>query len=261
MRTAGTWVVSKLTPWERLQLVRDPSRPDASEICDRLLDDTFELRGDRSSGDDAAVVVRLGSLVGMRVVAIGQNRGRISPAGFRKAIRAFGIAGRLGLPVLTIIDTRGADPLPQSEGGGIAAAIAATFEAMLACPTPTLALLTGEGGSGGALAMAVADRVLALANAVFSVIAPEGAAAILYRDAGRAPELAERLRITASDLEGFTLVDRLIEEAPGVWEGGMRDIVAAEMAGLGGIDGGKRLEARSERWRSAGNGYLGQWAR
>src|SRR5205823_1735132 len=154
-------------------------------------------------------VVRIGALTtsnrsgdarGRHIVAIGQNRDRIKPSGFRKAVRALELAGRLGLPVLTIIDTRGGDPLPDSEAHGVASAIAKTFAAMLACPSPTVALVSGEGGSGGALAMAVADRVVALENAVFSVIAPEGAAAILYRDSSRAPELADRLGITAPDL-------------------------------------------------------------
>jgi acetyl-CoA carboxylase alpha subunit len=114
--------------------------------------------------------------------------------------------------VLIVIDTRGADPLPSSEGAGIAVAIAHTYEALLGCPSPTVAVLLGEGGSGGALAMAVADRVIALENSVFSVIAPEGAAAILYRDASRAPELAGRLRICASDLVELGLVDVVIPE-------------------------------------------------
>ncbi len=249
------------TPWERLELVRDPSRPRATEILAALLDDTFELHGDRMAGDDEAVVARLGSLDGRRIVAIGQNHTRIAPSGFRKAIRAISLAGEKGLPVLTLIDTRGADPLPASEGAGIAAAIGATFEAMLACPSPTLALLTGEGGSGGALAMAAADRVLALSNAVFSVIAPEGAAAILYRDAARAPELAQRLRITAADLEAFGLVDRLIGEAGGVWEGPMRETVAGELEALALMAPRSRLEQRARRWRGAGNEHLGEGRR
>jgi acetyl-CoA carboxylase carboxyl transferase alpha subunit len=244
------------TPWERLQLVRDPSRPAAPAIFDALLDDAFELHGDRSGGDDLAVVVRLGSLGGRRIVAIGQNRERIRPAGFRKAVRALRLAGRLGLPVLTLIDTRGADPTPASEAGGVATAIAETFEAMLSCPSPTLALLSGEGGSGGALAMAVADRVLALSNAVFSVIAPEGAAAILYRDAARAPELAARLKITAPDLEAFALVDRLISEEPGVWTSSMQDLIAGELDTLAAAEPTDRLARRAERWREAGSNIL-----
>jgi acetyl-CoA carboxylase carboxyl transferase subunit beta len=240
---------------------RDPSRPNAVAIFDEILDDAFELHGDRTSGDDRAVVVRLGSLRGRRIIAVGQNRDRILPSGFRKAIRAFRLAGRLGLPVLTIIDTRGADPLPASEGGGIASAIASTFEAMLACRSPTVAVLTGEGGSGGALAMAVADRVLALENAVFSVIAPEGAAAILHRDAARAPELAEQLKITAADLHAFGLVNGLVDEGAGVWGGEMAGLVADEIDALAAVPAPERLRIRSDRWRSVGAEHLGQTGR
>ena len=181
-------------------------RPKARAILDVLLPSSFELRGDRSGEpDDTAVVVRIGSFAESQtpVVAIGTDAsgdGRIRPAGFRKAIRAIELAGRFHLPVLTIVDTRGADPLPSSEGGGVASAIAHTFLAMLECHTATLAAVTGEGGSGGALALAAADRVVAWENAVFSVIAPEGAAAILYRDAEKAPGLADQLGITVPDL-------------------------------------------------------------
>jgi len=252
--------MTERTPWERLELVRDPARPKAPAILDALLDDAFELHGDRMGGDDPAVVVRLGALKasGRRIVAIGQNAARIVPSGFRKAVRALRLAGRLDLPVLTVIDTRGADPLPSSEAGGIAVAIGSTFEAMLSCPSPTLALISGEGGSGGALAMAVADRVLALENAVFSVIAPEGAAAILYRDASRAPELAERLKITAADLEGFALVDRLIPETTGVWvDSLMREAVSSEIEDLIATKPARRLKRRSKRWRKLGAEHLG----
>jgi len=247
--------------WEHLQLVRDPSRKRAGGLLDEILDDTFELHGDRQGEDDEQVVVRLGSLRGRRIVAVGQNGGRITPSGYRKAIRAFGMAGRLRLPVVTLIDTRGADPLPASEAGGIAAAIARTFEAMLSCPSPTVSVVTGEGGSGGALAMGVADRVLALENAVFSVIAPEGAAAILYRDAARAPELAERLRITASDLAAFSLVDGLISEASGVWEKALAETIATELESLVQMKASSRLKRRSERWRGVGAEHLGHVAR
>jgi acetyl-CoA carboxylase carboxyl transferase alpha subunit len=250
--------VSELSAWERLQLARAPSRPNAALIFDEILEDAFELHGDRASDDDRAVVVRLGSLRGRRIVAVGLNRDRIKPSGFRKAIRALGLAGRLGLPVLTIIDTRGADPLPASEAGGVASAIAATFHAMLACTSPTVAVLTGEGGSGGALAMAAADRVLALENAVFSVIAPEGAAAILYRDAERAPELAERLKITAGDLHAFGLVDGLLNEDNRVWSVGIAEAIAGEFDRLVQVEPEERLLSRSKRWRSTGAEHLGQ---
>ncbi len=250
----------ELSPFERLQLVRDGSRPRARAIFEALLDDAFELHGDRQGQEDGAVVVRLGALrtSKRRIVAVGQNHERICPSGFRKAVRAFELAGRLRLPVLTVIDTRGADPRPESEAMGVASAIARTFAALLECPSPTVALLTGEGGSGGALAMAVCDRILAAENSVFSVIAPEAAAAILHRDASQAPDLAERLRITASDLEALGLVDRLIAEPDGVLP--LSDAGSAVEVGfeeLLGIRPSSRLRQRAKRWRELSNEHLG----
>ena len=254
----------QLTAWQRLQLVRDPARPSGPQILDALLRDAVDLRGDRTGGDDDHVVVRVGHLAASsrNVVGIAQdaNRdGRIRPAGFRKAVRAIELAGRLGLPVLTVIHTRGADPLPGSEAGGIAAAIARTYDAMLSCPTPTLAVVSGEGGSGGALAMCVADRVVAFSNAVFSVIAPEGAAAILYRDAGRAPELAETLRIGVADLIDLGLVDVAVSEPAGgvqanpqVAMQNLARTVGSEVDRLAAARPRRRSMHRHRRWRSVG---------
>jgi acetyl-CoA carboxylase alpha subunit len=255
--------------WERLRAVRDLAWPAATDILDALIADAIDVRGDRTGFVDDHVVVRIGGVRGTarNVVAIGQQTrddGRIRPEGFRTAVRAIELAGRLGLPVLTIIDTRGADPLPDSEGRGIAAAIARTFEAMLGCPTPTLAVLTGEGGSGGALAMAVADRIVAFESAVFSVIAPEGAATILYRDPGRGPELADALRITVGDLVELGLVDTVVAEP----EAGVRadrrgamqllaETVAVEVSRLATMRPRRRGVYRRRRWRSiatAGSG-------
>lgn len=255
--------------WERLQLARHPQRPKAREILEVLLDDAFELRGDRLGSDDPAVVVRIGALqAGRRVLAVGQDASgdrRISASGFRKTIRCLRLAARHGLPVVTLVDTRGADPLPDSEGRGLAAAIAWTFVSMLECPTPTLAVVVGEGGSGGALAMACADRVLVWENAVFSVIAPEGAASILYRDASVAPELAERLRITAADLVELGFADAVLAEPPAGAQadpaGAVRALaarIAAGMDGLARAEPARRLAARNRRWREAGNRFLQQ---
>ncbi len=252
-----------LGAWARLQRVREPTWPKAGSIVDRLLVDPVALRGDRTgSPDDRSVLVRIGGLAGTRlnVLAIGldaSGAGRVHPEGFRKAVRAVQIAGRLGLPLVTVVDTRGADPAPSSEGAGIAAAIARTFEAMLDCPAPTLSVLTGEGGSGGALALAVADRVLAWESAVFSVIAPEAAAAILYRDPSRGPELAERLGITAADLVRLGLVDRVIPEpaggVPAHPQSAMEQLasgVASEIESLVALAPRRRLRQRERRWRT-----------
>ena len=260
-----------LTAWERLQMVRDPARPKARAILDALLSSSFELRGDRSGEpDDPAVVVRLGALsdAGTPVVAIGTDAsgdGRIRPQGFRKAIRAIELAGRFHLPVLTIVDTRGADPLPSSEGGGIASAIAHTFLAMLECHTATLAAVTGEGGSGGALALAAADRVVAWENSVFSVIAPEGAAAILYRDAEKAPELADQLGITVPDLVRLGIVDEVVPEPEGGVQNdpegaiaGLAAILSRELENLVSSRNAVRRRRRTRKWRRLAGQLLGQ---
>lgn len=255
----------RLDGWTTLQIARHPGRPKAAAILSGLLHDAVELRGDREGGLDPAVVVRAGALrtTGRRVLAIGQDAsgdGRIRPAGYRTAIRAIELAGRLGLPVLTLIDTRGADPSPDAEAGGVAGAIARTFAAMLGCPSPTLAVVTGEGGSGGALAMAAADHVLAWEHAVFSVIAPEGAAAILHRDASRAPELAEALRITAHDLVDLGIADALIAEpaggahtAPDAAVASLRAAVGQAMEAVASEARAGRLTLRRRRWRRAGS--------
>lgn len=256
--------------WDRLQLARDPERPHAPRILDVLLDEAIELRGDRTGADDAFVLVRLGALhaTGVPIVAIGQVAGpdpsRIGPEGFRKAARALRMAARLGLPVVTLIDTRGAEPGPDAEAAGVAASIATCMEAMLACRSPTLAVVIGEGGSGGALAMAAADRVLAWENAVFSVIAPTGAASILYRDASRAPEIADRLGITARDLVRLGIVDEVLPEPDGGAQadpqGAMSALgerIASELDRLAATDAAERLSARSTRWRQS----AAQWLR
>jgi acetyl-CoA carboxylase carboxyl transferase subunit beta len=264
-RTAAAQETAGISAWDRLGLVRAPERPKGPVIADALLADAITLRGDRTgASDDEHVLVRIGQLRGTdrNVVAIAQDAsgdGRIRPAGFRKAVRAIDLAGRLGLPVVTVIDTRGADPLAGSETAGVAAAIARTFRAMLACPTPTLTLLTGEGGSGGALAMAVADRVVAFSNAVFSVIAPEGAAVILYRDPSRAHELADRMRITVPDLIDLGLVDVVVPEPAGGVQANTRVALddlgataAEEMNRLVATRHRRRTMHRHRRWREIG---------
>jgi acetyl-CoA carboxylase carboxyl transferase subunit beta len=254
---------AQVPAWERLQIARDESRPKATQITNGLVPSSFELRGDRSGApDDQSVVVRIGRVTNTdrNAIVIAQDssgEARIRPQGFRKAVRAIELAGRLGLPVVTLIDTRGADPLPSSEGHGVATAIARTFDAMLRCPSPTLAVVTGEGGSGGALAMTVADRVMAWENAVFSVIAPEAAATILFRDSSRSPELADRLGITVPDLVDLGIVDAVVPEPPGgahinppVAVQDLTYAIAAELTELVGARNGQRLRRRHHRWRN-----------
>jgi acetyl-CoA carboxylase carboxyl transferase subunit beta len=270
-RASGAAATGRRAPsaWDRLQLARHPQRPRARALLAPLLSDAFELRGDRTGApDDDAIIVQIGALEtsGRGVVVIAQDGTggrRIRPQGYRKAIRAIAAAGRTGLPVVTLIDTRGADPLPSSEGGGVAVAIANTIVALLDCRSPTLCVVTGEGGSGGALALAVCDRVLAWENAVFSVIAPEGAASILRRDASRGPELAEQLRITAADLVELGIADAVIAEpaggahtAPAAAADDLAMRIAAEIESTAATGERKRLRDRHRRWRERGNVWI-----
>ena len=199
------------TAWGELQLARSADRPTGIDWAADLCSSWTEL-----GGADPVVRAGLATMAGQRLVVVASDRfardGRPGPAGFRLAQRAFALAGRLGLPVLTLVDTPGADPGPESEADGIAGEIARTFAAMDAIPTPTVSVCVGEGGSGGALALASADRLLIQRHAVFSVIAPEGAAAILHRDPGRAPEVAGQLKLTAPALAELGIVDQVIGE-------------------------------------------------
>ncbi len=216
-----------LSAWETVQLARRVGRPTSVDYLSRVFDGFVELHGDRASGDDPAVVTGLAELAGQTVFVLAQERGRTEdeqarrrrgmalPEGFRKACRVMRLASKFQLPVVTLVDTPGAYPGPESERRGIAVAIAECLATMVALPVPTVAVVIGEGGSGGALALATADRVLMLEHAIYSVISPEGAAAILYRNAGRAPEVAEALRLTSSDLKRLGVVDRVVPEPPG----------------------------------------------
>jgi acetyl-CoA carboxylase carboxyl transferase beta subunit/acetyl-CoA carboxylase carboxyl transferase alpha subunit len=212
--------------WETLQSARNPERPTTLDYLNRICDLFVELHGDRESGDDPAVVAGLGLIDDRRVAIVGFERGhgeesdsrrlgRPVPSGYRKAQRIMRLAARHQLPLITLIDTPGAFPGIESEVGGLAGEIAETLALMSELRTPTVAAITGEGGSGGALAFALADRVLMQRHAIYSVIAPEGAAAILYRDASRAPELAAKLKITAGDCLNAGIVDQIVPEPPG----------------------------------------------
>lgn len=216
-----------LSAWETVQLARREGRPTAVDYLSKVFDGFLELHGDRASGDDPAVVAGLAELAGETVFVVAQERGRTgeeqaqrrrgmaSPEGFRKACRVMHLASKFQLPLVTLVDTPGAYPGPESERRGIAAAIAECLSTMVALPVPTVAVVIGEGGSGGALALATADRVLMLEHAIYSVISPEGAAAILYRNASKAPEVAEALHLTSSHLKELGLVDRVVPEPPG----------------------------------------------
>jgi len=210
-----------------VQVARHPRRPYALDYINGLISDFIELHGDRLYRDDPAIVGGIGRLKGRSVVVIGQQKGRDikenlkrnfgmpHPEGYRKALRLMHLAERFRLPIVTLIDTPGAHPGLGAEERGQAEAIARNIEEMAALKTPVVVAIVGEGGSGGALALAVGDRVLILENAVYSVISPEGCAAILWRDASLKERAAEALKLTAPDLLAMGLVDEIVPEPPG----------------------------------------------
>ncbi len=232
---------AKLTPWQKTQVARHPARPHAADVVAGLITECVPLAGDRAFADDRAVIAGLGRFEGMAVAVLGtekgadtdarvaHNFGMARPEGYRKAKRVIDLAGRFGLPVLTFVDTPGAYPGIDAEARGQAEAIARAIEACLTAPVPIVSAIIGEGGSGGAIALAAADRVLMFEHAIYSVISPEGCASILWRDAANAEVAAEALKLTAEDLRKFGVIDVIVPEPLG---GAHRDAEAA-IAGLG----------------------------
>jgi acetyl-CoA carboxylase carboxyl transferase subunit alpha len=218
---------AKLTPWQKALVARHPERPKAADYIRGLIEEWTPLAGDRAFADDAAVLAGLGRFRGRAVAVLGTEKGRDTesrvkhnfgmarPEGYRKAKRIMELAGRFGLPILSFVDTAGAFPGIEAEARGQAEAIARSIEAGLDAPVPFVATIIGEGGSGGAIALAAADRVLMLEHAIYSVISPEGCASILWRDAANAPQAAEALRLTAEDLRKLALIDAIIPEPLG----------------------------------------------
>lgn len=228
-----------LTPWQKTQVARHPMRPHFKDFVEHTFTDFVPLGGDRYYGDDQAIIGGLARLCGRRVVLIGHEKGhdtqsRIKhnfgmgkPEGYRKAIRLMDLAGRFNLPVVTLVDTSGAFPGVEAEERGQAEAIARSTEACLALPVPMVAVIVGEGGSGGAVALASAERVLMLEHAVYSVISPEGCASILWRTNEKAADAAEAMKVTAQDLKSLGVIDRIVKEPVG---GAHRDPAATAQA-------------------------------
>ncbi len=220
-------IYGKLTRWQQVQLARHPARPYTLDYIGRIFTDFVELHGDRLYRDDPAIVGGMAELQGLPVMVIGHQKGRETresirrnfgmpnPEGYRKALRLMELAARYGRPVITFIDTPGAHPGIGAEERGQAEAIARNLREMALLPTPIVCVITGEGGSGGALALAVGDRVLMLEHAVYAVISPEGCATILWKDAGQRQEAAEALRLTSRDLAEQGVIDRIIGEPEG----------------------------------------------
>ncbi len=234
---------SKRPVWETVELARHPARPTGRDIARRVFQDAFELHGDRSGEDDDSIMAGIGTLHGRPVVVVAQDRhsangGRAHPSGYRKAQRAFTIAERFGLPLITLVDTPGAATDEVAEAGGITAAVAESLARLGRLRTRIVNVVVGEGGSGGALALSVGDRLLMLENAIFSVIGPEAASTILYHDANHAHDLAGQLKLTARDLFGLRLVDRVVaeqplaHEAPDVLASMLRQALVEEVASL-----------------------------
>ncbi len=216
---------SKRAAWEIVHLARRADRPTTQDYIARLFTDFCELHGDRLFGDDPAIIGGLASFEGQAVVVIGHERGhaddaerrhhgKAEPEGYRKALRLMRLAEKFHLPVVTFVDTPGANPSYESEKRGVAMALAQSIGAMTQLATQTIAIVIGEGGSGGAIALAVADRVLMQENAIYSVISPEGASVILYGDASRAQEVSNTLRLTADDLKALGIIDEIVPEPP-----------------------------------------------
>ncbi|HEX8233873.1 MAG TPA: acetyl-CoA carboxylase carboxyltransferase subunit alpha [Caulobacteraceae bacterium] len=220
-------IYRRLDPWQRTQIARHPNRPHLGDYIDGLIEDFVELRGDRKYGNDQAIVGGLGRFRDIPVVVMGHEKGHDTltrlkhnfgmarPEGYRKAVRLMDLAERFNLPVLSFVDTAGAYPGIGAEERGQAEAIARSTERCLTLGVPSIAAVTGEGGSGGAIALAAANRVLILEHSIYSVISPEGAASILWRDNARAKDAAAQMKITSEDLLRLKIVDRVVPEPVG----------------------------------------------
>ena len=260
-----------LTPWQKTQVARHPARPHLRDYLALMFTDFVALGGDRCFGEDEAIIGGFARLGGRRVMVIGHEKGHDTasrirhnfgmgkPEGYRKAIRLMELAGRFGLPVVTLVDTSGAFPGVEAEERGQAEAIARATEACLALPVPMVAVIVGEGGSGGAVALASAERVLMFEHAVYAVISPEGCASILWRTNDKAADAAEAMKVTAQDLLALKVIDRIVLEPTG---GAHRDPQAAaralakawgeELDALGKLDTAKLLVRREERYLAIG---------
>jgi len=264
-------IYDNLTRWQIVQIARHPDRLKAKDYIENLFEDFVELHGDRLYADDHAIISGIGKIEGRSVVLIAQEKGNTTkekiernfgmphPEGYRKAMRMMDLAQKYHLPIITLVDTPGAYPGIGAEERGQFSAIAYSIKKMLSVRTPTLSYIIGEGGSGGALAIAVADRVFALQYSIYSVISPEGAASILFRDASKAPEAAEALKITAKDLLDLGIIDGIVEEPlggnhwnPSAMLQTLKEHVIQQLDELTSIPIEELLERRFEKYRRMG---------
>ena len=260
---ALTDIYRKLTPWQKTQVARHPQRPHFSDYISHLITEWTPLAGDRKFGEDGALLAGFGRFNGESVAILGQekgsdtasrlkhNFGMANPEGYRKAVRIMDMADRFNIPVISFVDTSGAYPGIEAEERGQAEAIARSTEKCLELGVPNLAVIIGEGGSGGAIAIATANRVLMLENAVYSVISPEAGASILWRDAAKAQDAANNMKITASDLLGFGVIDGIIAEPPGGAHRHHDQVMASTRSAIAqflrDFEGRSRLEVRELR--------------
>ena len=262
---------AKLTPWQKTQVARHPERPHFKHYVAGIADDFMMLAGDRAFADDPAIIGGLARIDGRRVMVIGHekgddtasrlkhNFGMAKPEGYRKAIRLMQLADRFGLPVVSLVDTSGAFPGVQAEERGQAEAIARSTEQCLALGVPMIAAVVGEGGSGGAIAIAAANRVLMFEHAVYSVISPEGCASILWRTADKAADAAEAMRVTANDLQALGVIDRVVPEplggahrSPAEAIANLKSAILEELDGLAKLDRAQLIDQRRRKFLAIG---------
>ncbi len=262
---------TRLTPWQKTQVARHPERPHFKHYVAGLIEDFMPLGGDRAFADDSAILGGMGRLRGRKVVVIGHEKGDDTasrlrhnfgmgkPEGYRKAIRLMQLADRFGLPVVTLVDTSGAFPGIQAEERGQAEAIARSTEAALNLGVPMVSAILGEGGSGGAIALAAGNVVLMMEHAVYSVISPEGCASILWRTADKAPEAAEAMRVTAQDLKSLGVIDRIVSEPLGAAHRdkdaaitALGDAIDQALGDLSGMEAASLRQARRQKFLKMG---------
>jgi acetyl-CoA carboxylase carboxyl transferase subunit alpha len=264
-------IYASLTPWQKTLVARHPARPYTLDYVGALMTDFVELHGDRKFADDPAVVAGLARFRGRPVAVVGHQKGRDTkekirrnfgmprPEGFRKALRLMQLADKFERPILSFVDTAGAYPGIDAEERGQAEAIAVNLKSMAGFRVPIIVVVTGEGGSGGALALGVGDRVLMLEHSIYSVISPEGCAAILWKDASRKKEAAEALRLTASDLQTLDVIDEIIPEPPGGAHAdpagaasAVGEAIERHLREVGDLTAEERRERRYRKYRAMG---------
>jgi acetyl-CoA carboxylase carboxyl transferase subunit alpha len=262
---------AELTPWQKTQVARHPARPHCSDYLAALIEDFVPLAGDRNFGEDTAIIGGFGHFRGQSVCVIGHEKGSTTearlkhnfgmarPEGYRKAVRLMEMADKFEIPVLSLVDTAGAYPGIGAEERGQAEAIARSTAACLNLSVANVALILGEGGSGGAIAIATANRVLMLEHAIYSVISPEGAASILWRDTGKAQDAATNMKITAQDLADFGVIDTIVTEPaggahrdPAATIAAAGDAIAAAFTELSGLDGDSIRRERRQKFLAIG---------